>query len=194
MNDQAETVLMNIIRGSGYNGLSGVHTVRPIEKGSKTLLVRPLLSWAKRVDTEAFCGEKDLVFRHDKMNDDLHFTRVKVRKQVLPLLAEINPKIIESLARFADLSSTGSYNEVSLDSQFLELKNLNELRQIDLNSRVRAWIIHNRGHSRGLHLKHIEAVTRLAKSRKSGRLVELPGGDAVEKSGGRLKFRHNKLE
>jgi tRNA(Ile)-lysidine synthase TilS/MesJ len=128
------------------------------------------------------------------MNDDLRFTRVKVRKQVLPLLAEINPKVIESLARFAELSSFETSVEDPPHGQILELTDLKELEQNDVKSLVRAWIAHNRGNSRGLQLKHIEAVARLAKSRKSGRLVELPGGDTVEKSGGRLAFRHNKLE
>src|SRR5439155_18487620 len=48
MDDQAETVLMNLLRGSGANGLAGIEPVRPIESRSKILLARPLLSWATR--------------------------------------------------------------------------------------------------------------------------------------------------
>jgi tRNA(Ile)-lysidine synthase len=194
MNDQAETVLMNIIRGSGPDGLTGIRSMRPIEEGGKTLLVRPLLLWAKRSETEGFCEQNDVDYRRDAMNDDLRFTRVKVRKQVLPLLAEINPKIIESLARLSELSSAETSTVNSPNGEFLELGSLAEQKQNALTSRIRGWLTQNRGSSRGLQLKHIEAVARLAKSRKSGRLVELPGGDAVEKSGGRLAFRHNKLE
>ena len=194
MNDQAETVLMNIIRGSGSDGLVGIRTSRPLEKASKEVLVRPILSWAKREDTEAFCNENDIAFRRDAMNDDLRFTRVKIRKEVLPLISEINPKIIESLARFAELSLPAASNHTTFSGPILELSDLAGMSNIDLNTCIRAWIAQNRGTSRGLQLKHIEAVARLVKSRKSGRLVELPGGDTVEKSGGRLAFRHIKLE
>ena len=194
MNDQAETVLMNIIRGSGLDGMAGIPSIRLLNKESKTVLVRPLLLWANRSETEAFCIENGVSFREDAMNDDLRFTRVKVRRQVLPLLAEINPKIIESLSRFAELSAHGKVCQETAKRPFLELSSLIGLPQNDLNTQIRAWLAHNRGNSRGLQLKHIEAVARLAKSPKSGRLIELPGGASVEKSGGRLAFRHIKLE
>lgn len=216
LNDQAETVLMNIIRGSGSDGLSGMRPIRTLEeekrrKGEKEreilnhksphllfssspLLARPLLTWAKRDETEQFCAEIDVPFRNDSMNDDLRFTRVKIRKQVLPLLAEINPKIVESLARLAGLSIGSATSTKSPNEASVALTELSGLSNIDLNTQIRAWLSQNRGNSRGLQLKHIEAVARLVKSRKSGRVVELPGGDSVVKSGGRLAFRHIKLE
>src|SRR5688572_15531740 len=55
MNDQAETILMNLVRGTGTNGLVGIRKIRPLEIGSTIQLVRPLLGWAKRADTESFC-------------------------------------------------------------------------------------------------------------------------------------------
>jgi hypothetical protein len=76
----------------------------------------------------------------------------------------------------------------------LSVSELKELSSGDLNSVIRAWLTANRGNSRALALKHIEAVARLVNSRKSGRIVELPGGDTVVKGGGLLAFRHIKLE
>ena len=76
----------------------------------------------------------------------------------------------------------------------LKLAELKLLPEISLNSALRAWLVKNRGDSRGLGLKHIEAIARLVISPKSGRIVELPGGDSVVKGGGRLAFRHIKLE
>jgi hypothetical protein len=79
-------------------------------------------------------------------------------------------------------------------SERLSVVDLNNLPENELFTAIRAWLVENRGSSRGLTLKHIEAVARLVKSRKSGRIVELPGGDSVVKGGGRLAFRHIKLE
>ena len=194
MNDQAETILMNLIRGTGSDGLVGIRKVRPLETGSKIQLVRPLLAWAKRSDTENFCLENKVAFRLDAMNEDLTFTRVRIRKSVLPLLAEINPKIVETLSRTAELLQPLDKGKITTVNGSIKLADLSDLSKNELNSHLRAWIGENRGNTRGLQLKHIEAVARLVNSPKSGRLVELPGGDSVIKHGGRLDFRHIKLE
>src|SRR5438874_1652924 len=67
MNDQAETVLLNLMRGSGGEGLSGIEIVRPLTAGSEIILVRPLLSWALRSDTEDYCRQRSIDFRTDTM-------------------------------------------------------------------------------------------------------------------------------
>ncbi len=125
LNDQAETFLSNLIRGSGIEGLSGMKTVRNFKfqisnfkfqehresdeqskienRKSKIKLIRPLLNWAKREDTENFCRLNAIEFRHDSMNDDLKFNRVRIRKVLLPLLKDFNPKIVETLAQTANL-------------------------------------------------------------------------------------------
>ena len=194
MNDQAETIMMNLVRGTGIDGLVGTRKVRPLETGSKIQLVRPLLAWAKRSDTENFCLENKVAFRLDAMNDDLTFTRVRIRKSVLPLLAEINPKIVETLSRTAELLQPLDKGKITTVNGSIKLADLSDLSKNELYSHLRAWIGENRGNTRGLQLKHIEAVARLVNSPKSGRLVELPGGDSVIKHGGRLDFRHIKLE
>jgi tRNA(Ile)-lysidine synthase len=84
MNDQAETVLMNLIRGAGVDGLGGMRKIRSIEAGSTAQLVRPVLGWAKREDTEGFCQDLGVLSRKDTMNDDPKFTRVRIRKSVIP--------------------------------------------------------------------------------------------------------------
>ena len=58
LNDQAETFLINLIRGSGLEGLGATKVKRNLKKNSEILLIRPLLSWAKRIDTENFCRLK----------------------------------------------------------------------------------------------------------------------------------------
>lgn len=197
INDQAETFLLNLIRGSGPDGLSGMTPVRKLGSETAALLVRPLLTWAKRSDTEGYCHDLGVEYRHDKMNEDTAFKRVRIRKILLPLLKDFNPQIIETLANTASLmqqlpriSDGGNRLDVSDELLHAELK---ELSEGDLRSLIRGWLRHHRGSTRQLALKHIEAVVRLVLSTKSGRTVELPGG-CVQKTGGRLVYKENKVE
>jgi tRNA(Ile)-lysidine synthase len=194
MNDQAETILMNLVRGTGADGLVGIQKVRPLERWSTVRLVRPLLGWTKRADTESFCGECGVDFRLDTMNEDLRFTRVRIRKSVIPLLAEINPNIVETLARTAELIEPENDGKIATIEGSIKLADLTDLSKTELYLQLRVWLREHRGSTRGLQLKHIEAVARLVNSPKSGRVVELPGGDTVIRHGGRLAFRHIKLE
>src|SRR4029079_4702511 len=100
MDDQAETVLLRLMRGSAGFGLGGMDAVRPIAKNSNINLVRPLL-WARRLETENYCRIRKTEFLSDEMNDDQNFARVKVRKQLLPLMQSFNNRIAEALSRTA---------------------------------------------------------------------------------------------
>ncbi len=204
MNDQAETFLMNLIRGSGPDGLGAMAPVRDFEQ-TGVKLVRPLLSWCKRGETESFCREASIEFRHDEMNDDPRFTRVRVRKEVLPLLASLNPKIIETLARTAELFqmetlADGSERNPAIETERLasgEALAIKELLPLSESSRltvIRNWLGRHRGNTRALALKHISAVGELLVSRKSGRMVELPGRAVVVKRGGSLYYSNIKVE
>jgi tRNA(Ile)-lysidine synthase len=192
-NDQAETFLLNLIRGSGPDGLAGMKAVRDMDGG--ILLIRPLLSWATRSDTEGFCEAKGVVARTDRMNDDEKFSRVRIRKNILPLLAEMNPAIIKTLAQSADLMrKNGDVELETPTSANLPLKDLNSMDQTKLYATLRSWLRIRRGTLRGLGLEHIQAVERLITSRKSGRTVELPAGGRVIKHRGELSYNDIKVE
>ena len=103
LDDQAETVLLNLLRGSGAEGLSGMEAVRFFDPDSKISLARPLITWARRADTESYCRQRRVRFRVDEMNEDERFSRVRVRKQLLPLMQSFNGRIVEALARTAEL-------------------------------------------------------------------------------------------
>ena len=92
--DQAETVLMRIVRGTGLVGLGGMAPIRG-------KYARPLLG-VTRGQTEAYCHKHGLAFSHDPMNRDLRYTRVRVRHEWLPALREENPQIGEALCGLAD--------------------------------------------------------------------------------------------
>lgn len=186
VNDQAETFLLNLVRGSGLDGLAAMQSVRPLTKCAAEL-VRPLLRIATREDTVEYCRESSVRFRSDPMNDDLRFSRVRIRREVLPLLSELNPRIIQTLARtaeqFAKLPKIEPPGEKLRSSELLKL---NENERLAL---IRAWIVARQGSSRRLTFAHINAVDKLLTSTKSGRRVELPGGAVVERSGGWLAYR-----
>lgn len=103
LDDQAETILLRLLRGSAADGLSGIPTIREIAGGSKVRLARPLLRWARRSDTDIYCRRRQVDFRVDEMNHDEAFARVRVRKQLLPLMKSFNPRIVEALSRTAML-------------------------------------------------------------------------------------------
>ena len=190
INDQAETFLMNLIRGSGPDGLSGMKPIRALI--SDVALIRPLLSWAKRLDTEGFCHECDIEYRYDTMNEDTSYRRVRIRKILLPLLKDFNPRIVDTLAQTATLMANIAVTETSEDAKSkkdcLLLKDLKLLDSNERQNTVRTWLRQCRGTARGLELKHIEAVGRLVLSTKSGRAAELPGGARVIKTGGKLVY------
>jgi tRNA(Ile)-lysidine synthase len=88
--DQVETFLMNLLRGSGGRGLLGIPSERPLDEN--TLVIRPLLA-ATRDEIEAYCHENQLLWRTDATNDSLSYQRNIIRHQLLPQLRAFNPNI-----------------------------------------------------------------------------------------------------
>jgi tRNA(Ile)-lysidine synthase len=104
LDDQAETVLLALLRGSGADGLGGMESVRPISEGEASVqLARPLLGWARRAETKGYCEARGVCAREDAMNEDESFARVRLRRRVLPLLETFNPRAVEAVARAAGL-------------------------------------------------------------------------------------------
>ncbi len=108
--DQAETVLMHLLRGAGPAGLRGMLPVTPLADtvlpgmatGAEKLLVRPLLA-TPRAEIEAYCAERNLEFRLDRSNLDTTFFRNHLRHEVLPYLRQTSPRITERLCHLAEV-------------------------------------------------------------------------------------------
>ncbi|GBR76202.1 tRNA(Ile)-lysidine synthetase [Candidatus Termititenax persephonae] len=97
--DQAETMLLRLLRGAAARGLSGIAEERT-EQGVR--IVRPLLAAAK-LDILNYATEKKLVYHEDETNTDTAYTRNKLRWEILPLLKAINPNYQEGLRRTAEI-------------------------------------------------------------------------------------------
>lgn len=91
--DQAETLLLNLTRGTGLKGMMGMQEKR-------ANILRPLLSFS-RLQIESFAKENALAFRTDKSNADLDFRRNKIRHQITPILKEINPAYVQTMSENA---------------------------------------------------------------------------------------------
>ena len=99
--DQAETVLMHIIRGSGLDGLRGMRTLdRRAIGGKPATLFRPMLH-VSRAQTQAYCDALSLTPRIDASNSSPEFLRNRIRMELLPLMEQFNPSVREALTRLA---------------------------------------------------------------------------------------------
>ncbi|MCR4415037.1 MAG: tRNA lysidine(34) synthetase TilS [Thermoguttaceae bacterium] len=100
--DQAETILHRIVRGTGMSGLSGMARARPL--GPAATLLRPLLGF-RRTEVLEYLDALGQPFRHDSTNDDTRWTRNRIRHELLPHLASAyNPGIVDALLRLGRLA------------------------------------------------------------------------------------------
>lgn len=114
--DRAETLLHHLIRGSGREGLGSLTWQRETEWGQ---LVRPLLDWTRDWTAE-FCHEGNLPLWLDSTNDDCHYTRNRLRAEVIPLLrSRFNPQVERHLAQTADLLQEEAAWLASLSASWL---------------------------------------------------------------------------
>lgn len=167
-NDNAETVLMNIIRGSGTSGLKGIEPKR--EK-----LIRPLIN-IERTQIEEYCKQNNLNPRIDKTNFENTYTRNKVRNMLIPYIKEnFNPNIIEAIDRLSDLlREENNYLENKTKDEYikifvekekeyiaLDLKRFNLLETVIKNRIVLYTINELIGTKKGIEKKHIEDIIKL---------------------------------
>lgn len=205
--DQAETLLLHLLRGSGLNGLSGM---RPLNND----IARPLLG-VTRARTEAYCKARGWLPREDASNLDERYTRNGIRHSLLPMLATYNPQIRSALARTAaslaedaDLlaSVTGeAWDEAVRQSEpgkvTLDLATLQAAHpalRVRLIQRAVAWewasdLSPNLSDGRGealsdLEGRHIRLIQRLITTGTTGTTLELADGLRVTRDYDTLRF------
>jgi tRNA(Ile)-lysidine synthase len=187
--DQAETVLLGLARGSGTRSLSGMAQRIDVYR-------RPLLS-IRREQTEAACEEIGIKFWRDPHNQSMEYTRVRVRENVLPMMEkEIGPGVADALVRSAKLLRDDAdaldqwADEIfdELDPISLDIPTLESLPRA-IRTRVLRKAIYLAGAPSGsLSADHIEPVESLITAWKGQGPVSLPGGVTIERISGRLSL------
>lgn len=171
-NDNAETVLMNIIRGSGTSGLKGITPLR------ENKYIKPLIE-ISRVEIEKYCKENKLNPRYDKTNNENIYTRNKIRNILIPLIEkEFNPNIIETIDRLSDLASKENeylekvtketYEKLLIKEEkneiILNLKRFNKENKV-IKSRLILYTIKRLfGATNGLEKVHIDNIIKLCET------------------------------
>lgn len=117
--DRAETLLIRLLRGSGPRGLAVLPPRAPlpiaIDARARVELVRPLLR-ARRADVIAHLERHALPFARDPSNDDPRFFRARVRRELVPLLEDLSPGVVEHLSALADMLGETRFAEGALDN------------------------------------------------------------------------------
>lgn len=191
--DQAETVLLGLARGSGARSLSGM-------AHHNGLYVRPLLE-ITRMQNEMYCKELNLQFWNDPHNENPDFSRVRVRNEALPILEKsIGPGIAEALARSAHLlrddadalDHWAKREEIHLDLADLDCAHLEGLPRA-IRTRVIRAAIYEAGAPAGMvTLEHVSAVEALISAWSGQGALNLPGGVKVERISGRLSLSQHR--
>ena len=180
LNDRAETLLFNLIRGAGPTGLAGIRPVSPP-------YIRPLIE-TTREEVLAFARSEGLTWREDRTNEDTTYTRNRIRHQILPLLQQLNPRLLDALRRAADLLAEESDALKALldrpwtDVVVREGEGSVVLRR-DVLARLprelhglllRRGIARARGDLQGIEKTHVDALRRLAASPNAHGETHLP--------------------
>ena len=198
--DQAETILMHLIRGAGLPGLRGMREVsrwRDGPKGQSAVLFRPLLE-AERNDTRAYCLELDIPFRVDSTNSSLRFTRNRIRHKLIPALEEYNPRVREALLRTGRAAAESlEFLDEELNvlwpkmfskegrKVFVDAAALKDLRPYMRGMALRRAFAEANGSLRRLSETHVKSMLALSQG-PAGKSVHLPGGLTMRSTQDRL--------
>ncbi len=193
--DSAETILFNLLRGTGLAGLTGIH---PERVGSH--VIRPLL-FAERNDIEAYAHTEAIEFRTDSSNLEEHYTRNFIRRQILPRIKEaINPGVTQTLVRSGELfRELASYIEMKAQLELAKVivergegvivVSVSALREH--HNALRRVILHRVGsmlRQEGFDFEHVDALLQLI-GQQTGSRIELPRGLEAMRDRDHLVFK-----
>lgn len=195
--DQAETVLLWLMRGAGMTGLAGI----PVKR--EGAVVRPLLG-VTRQQVLAYLAFRGLSYRSDSSNDRPQYRRNRIRQEVVPVLRAMNPRIVEVLARGADLLSAdaalleeiegdewravaqeAASGRVVLDGDRLAAEPLAMQRRL-----VKRALAVARGRATGLTFRHVNDILERVLAGAQGSGLNLPGGLRVERRRALIVMEH----
>jgi tRNA(Ile)-lysidine synthase len=187
--DSVETILMNLIRGTGAQGLQGLRplSLRNSSSGSPLTVVRPLLAMG-RSEVETYCQKHQLAPRTDSSNLSSRFLRNRIRHELVPWLQSCNPNISQGLLNTADIIAeeqnflreqlTGIWDNVVTEHEgqlVLHTKAISALQPAIQRCLLREVFVRTFGDAKDIESKHIEKA-REALLLPSGKSVSLPKG------------------
>ncbi len=195
LNDQAETVLMRLLRGSGASGLAGIPPVRDDR------IIRPLIDLT-RDEVMSYAELKGLKYVTDSSNLETHFLRNRIRLEVLPQLKEIQPRVIELLGQTSEImkrdnewmeaeatawmEKTAELSEDAIVNLPLPLfKQLPEALKFRI---IRHALKISGGTLRRISLQHIEDIVSMVTGEKPQAQIHMPNGLVVARSYDKLVF------
>lgn len=195
-NDNAETVIMNMIRGSGLSGLKGIEPKR--EK-----IVRPLIE-TSRIEVEKFCEENNINPRHDESNDEATYTRNKVRLELIPYIKDnINSNVVTNINRMANIVAeeerfiSGIVEEAYENIVIAEtlnkkvvcnLKLFNKLDIVVRKRLVLKLIIKVLGNAKDIEKVHVDDIIKLCENNVGGKFLTPNKNIKVSVLSGKLTF------
>ncbi|MGM9742986.1 MAG: tRNA lysidine(34) synthetase TilS [Candidatus Cryptobacteroides sp.] len=204
-NDNVETMLLNLLRGTGLSGITGMKEINaiPVFGGGSAILVRPMLGFTRR-EISDFVSKEGIAYREDHTNNETVYKRNKLRHNVLPVFEEINPSFLKTIT--SEMRDFAEEHEIADDYFYLNAtevlmeKQPGEILRIDTEAlmSVRHWkyILYRLVGSYGFRGRLLEQVSRLLASGDtvSGRRFESgeyvlatePGRIVVRKSAGKI--------
>lgn len=193
--DQAETVLLRVLRGTGPSGLGGI----PM-RSEDGALVRPLLR-VPRAAIETWARERGLSWREDRSNRSLRYARNRLRERWLPALArEFNPQLLRALGDLAEAQRRESeWLEAEAEREaaarfllegealWIEVKDWGSLPEA-LARRLARRALHRVGAGRSVTRRHLERMLHFIREARPQARLELPGGFELVRAGPRFRL------
>ncbi|MCX7817307.1 MAG: tRNA lysidine(34) synthetase TilS [Syntrophales bacterium] len=195
-NDHVETILLNLTRGSGIEGLRGI---QPVRDG---MIIRPLI-FCTKMEIQRYLESLGISYMIDSSNRDMRYTRNRIRNVLIPVMKQnINPRIEEALYRLSRIAAS--------QDDFIRSCSLEALEKVRVKTEESAIIISTEGLAKlheaiqggvirlilenmspggkGIYWIHVNSVKKLALAEKCSGFLNMPHGITVEKRRGSLVF------
>jgi tRNA(Ile)-lysidine synthase len=186
--DQAETVLMHILRGTGQRGLQGMKFVSPCPNAPQIEVIRPMLG-IPRTDIQSYATEHNLPYRTDSSNTDTSILRNRIRLEALPYLRNFNPNLEQGLSQLSQLMMTNesflhhqtqqqaiAATQRTADGQFTLSRHIFRNLHPALQHRWIIWVLEQLGKYDSVEYGHVLHAARLAAQGRHGSQAEFSGG------------------
>ena len=190
--DNLETILFNIARGTGLGGLCGIPESRPM---GDCVVIRPILTMEKK-EIISFCKSNGISFVTDSTNADNEYTRNKIRNRIIPILREINPSAVKNASRMTESLKDDSLCLQSMADWFVEELGGNysiELEKLcgspsSIVNRALIRLYDEITGGKALEATHINAIKELARKGVPHSSISLPNGIEARVENGKLCF------